>query len=140
MKCIDLKRYYPDLYQSQEEIEVEDAIAQELELQRLKENAHRKRIDYHGAYFSLNCNDQIEKNVLFPVLTPEEFLCEEIMLQQLNQTLDALSVTQERRIRAYFFEGLSMTEIARNESVSKSRISESIQRGLLNLKKYLEIF
>lgn len=51
--------------------------------------------------------------------------------------MSSLPGKQARRIYAHFILGLSMTDIARAEGVARSRVSDSIQRGLRNLEKFL---
>ena len=45
---------------------------------------------------------------------------------------------QSRRIYAYFMLGMKMVGIARIEGVSRTSVSQSIQSGLKNLKRYFK--
>lgn len=50
----------------------------------------------------------------------------------------ALPKLQAKSIYAHFYLGMSVTEIAIAEGVSKSRVSESISYGIKNLSKKLK--
>lgn len=59
--------------------------------------------------------------------------------RELYEAMRRLSGKQQRRIYAYFFMGMNMTEIAAAEGVGCATISESIHAGIRNLEKYLRI-
>lgn len=56
----------------------------------------------------------------------------------LYAAIDQLPPVQARRVYAHYILGISRADLARAEGVGISRISGSIDRGLLNLKKILE--
>ena len=96
------------------------------------------RVYWNKAYFSLDAGDGIEHEALFVALSPCELYERKITAQELRAALNALPDTQGRRVYAHYILGLSKTEIARAEGVAKSRVSESIVRGLRNMEKFLK--
>ena len=60
--------------------------------------------------------------------------------QNLRNALNLIPETQRRRIKKYFFENKKETEIAEEEGVEQSSVSESIHLGIYNLKKILKNF
>ena len=56
----------------------------------------------------------------------------------LYAAIGQLPPVQARRVYAHYILGINMAALARAEGVGISRISGSIDRGLLNLKKILE--
>lgn len=108
-----------------------------MESERLERNYNR-RMFWNKAQYSLDAGDEIEGHVLFAPLSPCEICERKITEKQLHAVIASLSDKQGKRIYAYYILGMSKTEIAQAEGVSKSRISESIERGLKNMKKFLK--
>ena len=57
---------------------------------------------------------------------------------QLHKAISMLSETQQRRLKAYFFEGLNTYEIAAKEGIRHQAVSAGIRLALKNLKKILK--
>lgn len=56
---------------------------------------------------------------------------------EVREALDTLTTTQRNRVYQYFFMGLNYRDIATREGVTSSAVSESINRALEKLKKFL---
>ena len=137
MKKINLRDLYP-FYHNDVVVEVSDEVAAALaEAERMERN-YIRRVYWNKAYFSLDAGDGIEHEALFIALSPCELYERKVTAQELRSALNALPDTQGRRVYAHYILGLSKTEIARAEGVSKSRVSESIERGLRNMEKFLK--
>ena len=102
-----------------------------------KEAAYRLRTYRHKAYYSLDRNDGIEHEALFVALSPHELYERKVTMQELHAAISRLPNKQAKRIYAHFILGMSVTDIARAEGVAKSRVSDSIRRGLRNMEKIL---
>lgn len=137
MKKINLRDLYP-FYHNDLFVEVSDEVAAALaEAERMEKN-YIRRVYWNKAYFSLDAGDGIEHEALFVALSPCEIYERKVTAQELRAALNALPDTQGRRVYAHYILGLSKTEIARAEGVAKSRVSESIERGLRNMEKFLK--
>ena len=137
MKKINLRDLYP-FYHNDLFVEVSDEVAAALaEAERMERN-YIRRVYWNKAYFSLDAGDGIEHEALFVALSPCELYGRKVTAQELRAALNALPDTQGRRVYAHYILGLSKTEIARAEGVAKSRVSESIERGLRNMEKFLK--
>lgn len=136
MTTINLRDYYP-FYTSDCFIDVSEEIADMLREADRREAAYRLRTYRHKAYYSLDRGDGIEHEALFFALSPHEIYERKVSMQELHAAMSSLPSKQARRIYAHFILGLSMTDIARAEGVARSRVSDSIQRGLRNLEKFL---
>lgn len=55
----------------------------------------------------------------------------------LHQVIECLPEVQRRRVKAYFFDELSLEEIAESEHVRLQSVHESIQSAVAKLKKLL---
>lgn len=136
MTTINLRDYYP-FYTSDCFIDVSEEIADMLRDADRREAAYRLRTYRHKAYYSLDRGDGIEHEAIFFALSPHEIYERKVSMQELHAAMSSLPGKQARRIYAHFILGLSMTDIARAEGVARSRVSDSIQRGLRNLEKFL---
>ena len=136
MTTINLRDYYP-FYTSDCFIDVSEEIADMLREADRREAAYRLRTYRHKAYYSLDRGDGIEHEALFFAPSPHEIYERKVSMQELHAAMSSLPSKQARRIYAHFILGLSMTDIARAEGVARSRVSDSIQRGLRNLEKFL---
>ena len=139
MKEINLREYYP-FYNMDVYLEVSDEIAGQLDRFKLDEEAHRVRVLRAKAYFSLNRGDGIEKDALQKPPQPLELILKAEQVAHLDAALRALSDCQRRRILAFYLDGKSKWQIAREEGVSENSVRDSIQGGLMRLKKSLKNF
>ena len=138
MKKVNLRELYPTIYQSDVYIEVEDEVEEVFASDRKKEAAYERQMYRHKAQYSLDRNDGIALETLVHSLTPDIILEEQQLKKELFDTVRALPEKQARRIYAHFYLGMSITEIARQEGVSKGRITDSIQKGLKKLCQILK--
>lgn len=137
MTIINLRDFYP-YYTADSFIEVPDEVAEAMAAFDRMEAAYRLRTYRHKAYYSLDREDGIEHSALFVSLSPCEIYERKITMQELHAAISSLPDKQAKRIYAHFVLGMSKTDIAKAEGVAKSRISESIQRGLRSMEKYLK--
>jgi RNA polymerase sigma-70 factor (ECF subfamily) len=137
MKIINLRDYYP-FYQSDFFVEVPDEIADLFTQFNRKEHSDYERRRVHKAYYSLDAGDNIEKDVVLLVLSPEEIYERKLSKQELYAAFHSLPEKQAKRIYAYFFLGMSKAEIARIEGVSKPAVAHSIEQGLKSIEKFLK--
>jgi RNA polymerase sigma-70 factor (ECF subfamily) len=137
MTRINLRDYYP-IYSVDLFVDIPDEVATALaEAERLERN-YIRRVFWNKAHYSLDANDGIEHEALFVSLTPCEIYERKITAEHPHAAIDALPDKQGKRIYAYYILGISKAEIARAEGVSKSRISESIERALRNMEVFLK--
>ena len=137
MKEINLREYYP-FYTNDVIVSVPDEVVEVLEEYRRRDEAYRIRTYRHKAFYSLDMNDGIEREIVLFQPSPFEIL-EQMHLQEVvYKGLTTLPEKQARRIYAHFFMGMSQTAIAKAEGCDKSSVRDSIHRGLERLKKYFE--
>lgn len=140
MKEINLRDYYPFCTQDVI-VEVPDEVALLLREYMLLEEAYRIRTYRYKAFYSLDRDEGIEREILQKPITPAEILEQRQMTEALYKGLAMLPEKQRQRIYAHFFLGMSKADIAKAEGTHKSRITRSIEAGLRRLEKYFkEIF
>lgn len=129
MKKINLRDYYP--YYTQDMIvEVPDEVALLLREYMLLEEAYRIRTYRYKAFYSLDRDEGIEREILQKPLNPAESWEQRQMTELIYKGLSKLPVKQRQRIYAHFFLGMSKADIAKAEGTHKSRITRSIEAGL----------
>lgn len=137
MKEINLRDYYP-FYTTDTIVEVPDEVADLLYQYKLNEAAYILRTYRHKAYFSLDYDANVERDVLIIQPSPLEILEQRRMTETLYKGLATLSEKQRQRIYARYFLGMNNAAIARAEGTHKSRITRSIEAGLRRLEKYFK--
>lgn len=137
MKKINLKDYYP-YYTQDMLVEVPDEVALLFREYVLLEEAYRLRTLRHKAFYSLDQEEGIERNILHKPLTPDEAWEQQQITELLYKGLSTLPEKQRQRIYAYFCLNMSQRAIARAEGCNKSSVADSINSGLIRLKKYFE--
>ena len=114
MKKINLRDYYP--YYTQDMIvEVPDEVALLLREYMLLEEAYRIRTYRYKAFYSLDRDEGIEREILQKPLNPAEIWEQRQMTELIYKGLSKLPVKQRQRIYAHFFLGMSKADIARAE-------------------------
>lgn len=121
MKRVNLKYLYPDIYQEDVLVEVEDIVYRIL----------RKKESIVSDDFNEINNELIQcENLLDSIYLKD---MKEIILTALSQ----LPLQQSNRIYLVYYLGFSKTEIARIEGCTEGAVRKSIKRGLLQLKRAL---
>jgi RNA polymerase sigma-70 factor (ECF subfamily) len=138
MARINLRDYYPSLYNADFFTEAADEVVAELEKGKRENHNHAERVRYHKAYFSLDRGDGIENAAVKHSPSAEDVLMGGINREELYAALGSLPEHQRRRIEAHCIDGISKADIARAEGKDESSVRESIERGLLTLRKKLK--
>ena len=138
MPELNLRVLYPDAYTEDVYVMVSDEILEAIRSHDRMEAAYRRRKYYHKAQYSLDGGDGIEYSALLDQITPQEICETKLIVQEIHTAIAALPEKQARRVYAHFILGLTVTEIARREGVSIASVSESLRRGLKNLREKME--
>lgn len=138
MTKINLRDYYPDFYTADCIIEVPDEVAALMESSKRTEAAYHLRRYRHKAYYSLDCGDRIENDILFISMSPCEIYERKVTIEQLYAAISALPDKQAKRIYAHYILGISQTDIALKEGVDTRNIRKSICKGLRKMQFFLK--
>lgn len=134
---INLRNYY-NFYKYDFFIEVSEDIAELLKLFERKDHADYERERVHKAFYSLDADDGIERDVVLLVLSPQEIFERKLTNQKLYAAINSLPEKQAKRIYAHFFLGMSKAKIARIEGVDPSSVRETIEKGLRHIEQFLK--
>ena len=137
---INLKQYYPELYNNDYFIEVDQEIVNVfIEFQRAEWNYNQK-IKYHKSYYSLNSQPYVENESLNMNLSADKMindLSHKEMMDYIFCCIRKLPKKESSRIIRYYLEGKNLIQIAREDHVSITAVHLSIQLGLKKLKEVL---
>ena len=137
MAIINLRDYYP-FYTSDCFMQVSEEIADMFNEFDRKEAAYRLRTYRHKAYYSLDRDDGLEHEAVFVALSPHELYERKVTMQELHAAITSLPDKQAKRVYAHFILGMTQTDIARVEGVSKMAVCYSIERALQTMEKFLK--
>ena len=140
MKKVNLRELYPDIYKTDVFIEVSSEVQEVFLTDKRAEAARQRQMYNYKAYYSLDCDNGIEKQVVYQPPTPEMLMEEKQLREQLYSAVMALPEKQAKRIYARFYLGMTVKEIAKTEGVDLSRVYDRIQRGSKWLDKNLKKF
>ena len=127
MQKINLRDLYPDTYKTDVFVEVAEEILAVIRNSRQTDASYERRKFRHKAHYSLDREDGIENDALARPLTPEEFLEQKQLREELYAALMQL-----------FYLGMAVKEIAQIEGVDRRRVWASIRRGLKKLAYLLD--
>ena len=136
---INLRHYYPH-YTSDVYIEVPDDIAIELHTFENEDAAFRMRRSRNRAFYSLDREDGLEREMQFSAPSSEDGFFKEHLACSLFSALQELPIAQARRIYAHYILGMSFAAIASVESINEGNVRKSVARGLRRLQTILREF
>lgn len=120
------------------EVEVSELVFEafdEFELEDISQMHEYERHIEHSELYEYTLNARaIDKPLMI-----EDIVENKMVNESIRVALDKLSSVQSRRLKKYFFENMTMIEIAKQEGCSKVAVKHSIDDGIENLKKYLNI-
>ena len=140
MQKINLRKLYPLYYKTDYYVEVSDEVAEQIMKAERAEHAYRERTRVHKAYYSLDVGNGIEKDILFVQMSPQEIYERKVSNAKIYAAISALPEKQAKRIYAYFFQDMSVCDIAKVERVSHAAINHSISRALIHIAETLKNF
>ena len=155
MQTINLKQYYPFCTEDTF-VEVSDEIveaflldkraeaARERLLDKRAEAARERKMYRYKAFYSLDCDDGIEKAAIgWAQPSPEDCLMEKEaqaeyaeLLRRLYEAISSLPPTQARRVHARYMLGMKVKDIAAMEGITPSQAGKSIHAALRRLRRY----
>lgn len=120
-QCINISI---ELYQVFDKFELED-------LSQL--NEYDNHIEHSELY-----EETLNKRILEKPKSIEQIVEENIIRANLKEAISRLPETQKRRIKKYYFDEMTLEEIAKEENCSKVAIKYSIDIGIEKLKMFFK--
>ncbi len=123
-------------------VEVSKKVFEAFDKFELEDISQLHKMDKHIDGRNLDNSDKTDI-ILFHLGVPstkpvDEEVEEKLQNEELYKAINLLSDTQKRRIKMYYFEDKSFSEIARIENCDESSVRESIYAGIKKIKKNLK--
>ncbi len=113
-----------EVYQAFDKFELED-ISQI--------HKYRKHIEHSEVY-----EETLNTRMMDKTTTLEEQVEEKILIEELKSIINLLSDIQKRRIKMYYFENMTLEQIAKIEGSTHQAISKSISKGIDEIRKIMK--
>ena len=123
-------------------VEVSKKVFEAFDKFELEDISQLHKMDKHIDGRNIDNSDKTDI-ILFHLGVPstkpvDEEVEEKLQNEELYKAINLLSDTQKRRIKMYYFEDKSFSEIARIENCDESSVRESIYSGIKKIKKNLK--
>lgn len=92
----------------------------------------RKHIEHSEVY-----EETLNTRMISKPVSVEEEVESKIEYEELKNAIDQLSDIQKRRIKMYYFEDMTLEQIATIEGATHQAISKSINKGIEEIKKII---
>lgn len=118
-------------------IEVSSSVYQildsfELEDERQR-NEYRRHIEHSEVY-----EESLHKRTMDKPMGLEDFVIQKATFEELHKAIKQLSEIQQKRIKMYYFDELTVEQIAQIEKATHQAVSKSIRKGIEELKEILK--
>ena len=143
MQTINLKQYYPFCTEDTF-VEVSDEIAEAFLLDKRAEAARERKMYRYKAFYSLDCDDGIEKAAIgWAQPSPEDCLMKRRRRPNMPNcsggSMRLLPPSRQRRpgrVHARYMLGMKVKDIAAMEGITPSQAGKSIHAALRRLRRY----
>lgn len=71
-------------------------------------------------------------------ITIEEEVENKLLIEELKNAIDQLSEVQKKRVKLYYFEDMTVEEIADLEGTTHQAISKSVRKAVEEIKKIMK--
>ena len=111
MREINLREFYPEIYKEDYVVSLPDEVVEVLLEFMRGDTAYRVRTYRYKAYYSLDCGDNIEREMLHYVPSVQEIIERNMEEEKLYAALDQLTEKQRKRVYAHYILGIKQSYI-----------------------------
>ncbi len=137
--CENDGRYYLSFKDGQgvrHEMEIEKGLFDMLNRFELDDLSILNEWDRHIEHFE-QTEQSLNRRACYKTELVEDTVLRNIEYEQLHQSISMLTETQQRRLKLYYFRGLTYKRIAEMEGCSTSAVVSSISAAIENIRKIL---
>lgn len=128
---------FKDVKGNMQIVEISKDIYNCLDKFELNDLAEMNEYDRHIEH-SYTYENKINDRAFIKTESVEDIVENKIISDKLKKAIDELSVIQRKRIKMYYFEGLSQKEIAEVEGVSLRAVQYTLNEAISELRKILK--
>lgn len=130
---------FKDVSGNMHKVEVTEEVYRAFNEFELKDLSQLNEYDNHIEH-SVIYENNLEKRSKYKAASIEDDFIKKSTFEELKSAIEMLPEVQRRRIKKYYFEDMSETEIAIEENVSQKNISKTLKTARKNLKEFLKNF
>ena len=137
--CENNGRYYLSFKDGQgvrHEMEIQKDLFDVLNRFELDDLSILNEWDRHIEHFE-QTEQSLNRRASYKAESVEEVVLRNIEYEQLHQAISMLTETQQRRLKLYYFQGLTYKQIAEIEGCSASDVASSISVAIEKIRKIL---
>ncbi len=138
--CENDGRYYLSFKDGQgvrREMEIQKDLFDMLNRFELDDLSILNEWDRHIEHFE-QTEQSLNRRAYYKAESVEDTVLRNIEYEQLHQAISMLTETQQRRLKLYYFRGLTYKRISEMEGCSVSAVGDSISAAIENIKKILK--
>ena len=94
---------------------------------------YRKHIEHNEIF-----DNKLEERMLIKPISIEEKVESKILIEEIRTAINSLPDIQKRRLKKYYFEDMSLEQIANEENCSKVAVKYSIDIALQKISKKIK--
>ena len=128
---------FKDVYGNIQIVDVDEKIYNCLDKFELKDLSEMNEYDRHIEHSNIYEN-KINDRAFLQAESVEDIVENKLISDKLKNAIDELSVIQRKRIKMYYFEGLSQKEITEIEGVSLRAVQYTLNEAISELRKILK--
>lgn len=117
-------------------MEITEEMLEAMKAADRQESAYKRRTYRYKGHYTLNMGDGIENECVIKPETPEEIYISEEATRELFAAIGQLTEIQQRRLIAYYFEGMNFRQIAKMEGVTHGSVTQSVKAALKKLNGF----
>lgn len=118
-------------------VEISEAVYQAFDKFELEDISQIHKVRSHIEH-SVLLEETLNKRMLYKPIMMEKEVEDKILIEELKLAINTLSKTQKRRIKLYYFEDMTVEEIAKLEGTTHQAVSKSIRKAIEEIKKIIK--
>ena len=135
------KRYFASFLNGdgeKTEVEVSRKIALVLFLEFVRTERNITRWDERHKELIVLTDEELDRRILHKPLPIDEMAVRAIAYEQLHRAIATLSQTQKRRVMLYYFENLTLEQIAERENCKYQSVQDTLNLAEEKIKKFFQ--
>lgn len=118
-------------------VEISEKVYKAFDKFELEDISQIHKVRSHIEYSEL-CDETLNKRMINHNPGVDSIVEEQIIAEEIRKAINKLSETQKRRIKMYYFDGLTQQQIADKEKASLRAVQYTLNDALTKLKEILK--
>ena len=119
-------------------VEISEKVYKAFDKFELEDISQIHKVRSHIEHSEL-CDETLNKRMINHNPGVDSIVEEQIIAEEIREAINKLSETQKRRIKMYYFEDMTLEDIAALEGTTHQAVSKSIRKAVEEIKKIVKI-